>query len=189
MPSPFENDPEFSDLVLRYQGKKFYVHKFILSFECTWFTYDLNGDYKQEIELEDKNPEGIHRMLMWLYSGTTYPVDFSSTAEDIRVWIATWVTAVRYDLGDLIQALESPLEESKPSEAEDLLRFAKMVYSATDDQYPRRFIAGICKSMLPELISCDGTGQSFKALLNEFDDLWMDLAKADQHEWTTDASA
>lgn len=124
-------------------------------------------------------------MLQWLYSGRIYPASFNSTPEDIRLWVATWVTADRYNLEYLLQALESPLEECKPKKADDVLRFAKIAYSETKHEQLRRFIAGICKSMLPELISCDGTGQSFKALLNEFDDLCMDLAKADQNEWTT----
>lgn len=120
-----------------------------------------------------------------MYSGIEYPATFDSTPRAIRLWVATYVTADRYDLDYLRWDLESPLEKCKPKKADDVLRFARIVYSETKHEQLRRFIAGICKSMLPELISCDGTGQSFKALLNEFDDLWMDLAMADRHEWTT----
>ncbi|KAJ9644096.1 hypothetical protein H2199_003964 [Coniosporium tulheliwenetii] len=188
----FTNDPEYSDLTVRCGREVFYVHKYIVCNDLEYFKKACSGKFKEGltnvIELYDDEPSAIKLMLEWIYSGDlpyyeeyNHPPNFHSTTLDrFRLYAATYVAADKYGA----EALKAEIERRfryccyHTISPQELVNVAHLVYSSVSDQQLHSIVAVACVTRLTELLTYDGDGSSLKALLEEFEELWKDLAQA-----------
>lgn len=145
------------------------------------------------IELHDDDPSAVEFLLEWIYGKNFYSCDPLNTAvEELRLYIAAYVVANKYGVEALTETLLGMFNEYvnyKPLPADTLLRLTQLVYATTENELLRDVVAGACKARASDLLSFECDWISFKAVLEEFEELWADLAKASQrtHSWRDDA--
>ncbi|ORY69889.1 uncharacterized protein BCR38DRAFT_481049 [Pseudomassariella vexata] len=76
----------FADFIVKCDGREWKLHKAILTSRSEWFRRAICGDFKEarenELVLEEKDPDSVHAMLLWVYTKTCQSFDPSIFANE-----------------------------------------------------------------------------------------------------------